>query len=123
MVDRFLQEARICGGLQHPGVVPVHELGTLDDSRPYFTMKLVRGRTLAELLADRAGPAHDRHRLLEVFLRVAQTVAFAHDRGVIHRDLTPSNVMAGEYGEVLVMDWGLAKVLPRRMPRRRPGPR
>jgi serine/threonine-protein kinase len=113
MVHRFVEEAQIAGQLQHPGVVPVYELGCFADRRPFFTMKLVRGRTLADLLADRPDPASDLPRFLSVFLQVCQTVAYAHARGVIHRDLKPSNVMVGAFGEVQVMDWGLAKVLPR----------
>ena len=113
MVRRFVEEAQIGGQLQHPGVVPVYELGTFGDARPYFAMKLVKGRTLAALLAERQGPADDLPRLLAIFEQVCQTVAYAHARGVIHRDLKPSNVMVGSFGEVQVMDWGLAKVLPR----------
>jgi serine/threonine-protein kinase len=109
VVSRFLEEAQVSGQLQHPGVVPVHELGRFADGRPYFTMKLVQGRTLAELLAERASPADDLPRLLKVFEQVCQTVAYAHSKGVIHRDLKPSNVMVGAFGEVQVMDWGLAK--------------
>jgi serine/threonine-protein kinase len=111
LIRRFLAEARICGQLQHPGIVPVHEVGRLDDGRPFFTMKLVKGRTLAEELAERSGPAADLPRFLAVFEQVCQTMAYAHSRGVIHRDLKPSNVMVGAFGEVQVMDWGLAKVL------------
>jgi serine/threonine-protein kinase len=113
LIRRFVEEAQIGGQLQHPGVVPVYELGTFGDARPYFAMKLVKGRTFAALLAEREGPAGDLSRLLSIFLQVAQTVAYAHARGVIHRDLKPSNVMVGSFGEVQVMDWGLAKVLPR----------
>jgi serine/threonine-protein kinase len=108
---RFLAEAQICGRLQHPGVVPVHDVGRLEDGRPYFTMKLVKGRTLAGLLAERKSPADDLPRWVGVFEQVCQAVAYAHSRGVIHRDLKPANVMVGEFGEVQVMDWGLAKVL------------
>jgi serine/threonine-protein kinase len=111
LVDRFVEEAQICGQLQHPGVVPVYELGTLGNRRPFFTMKLVKGRTLAELLEERTEP--DLPRFLSIFEAVCQTVAYAHARGVIHRDLKPSNVMVGSFGEVQVMDWGLAKVLLR----------
>ena len=111
--QRFVEEAQVGGQLQHPGVVPVYDLGRFADGRPFFAMKLVKGRTLAEALAERADPAADRGRFLHVFLQVCQTVAYAHSRGVIHRDLKPANVMVGSFGEVLVMDWGLAKVLPR----------
>jgi eukaryotic-like serine/threonine-protein kinase len=111
LVRRFVEEAQIGGQLQHPGVVPVYELGTFGDARPYFTMKLVKGRTLAEMLADRDGAADDLPRFLGIFEQVCQTMAYAHSRDVIHRDLKPSNVMVGSFGEVQVMDWGLAKVL------------
>jgi serine/threonine-protein kinase len=110
-VQRFLNEARITGRLQHPGIVPVYDQGELPDRRPYFTMKLVKGRTLAELLKERPDPAHDLPRFLIIFEQVCQAVAYAHSRGVIHRDLKPHNVMVGAFGEVQVMDWGLAKVL------------
>jgi serine/threonine-protein kinase len=113
LVRRFVEEAQIGGQLQHPGVVPVYELGTFGDRRPYFTMKLVKGQTLAELLAERDSPAEDLPRLLGIFEQVCQTMAYAHARDVIHRDLKPSNVMVGSFGEVQVMDWGLAKVLPK----------
>ncbi|MGO9914878.1 MAG: protein kinase domain-containing protein, partial [Isosphaeraceae bacterium] len=151
-------EAQIGGQLQHPGIVPIYELGAFADRRPYFAMKLVKGRTLATLLgergrvsapsarrgtpgadatglaedsragergrvsapssprgtpgADGTGLASDLPRFLAIFEQVAQTVAYAHARGVIHRDLKPSNIMVGSFGEVQVMDWGLAKVLP-----------
>ncbi len=112
LVRRFIEEAQIGGQLQHPGIVPVYELGQFGDRRPYFTMKLVKGRTLAALLKERAGPTHDLPRFLGIFEQVCQTMAYAHARGVIHRDLKPSNIMVGAFGEVQVMDWGLAKVLP-----------
>jgi tetratricopeptide (TPR) repeat protein len=108
---RFLKEAQIMGQLQHPGIVPVHGLGQLPDGRPYFVMKLVQGQTLAELLAQRPAAADDRPRWLAIFQQVCQAIAYAHSRGVIHRDLKPANVMVGAFGEVQVMDWGLAKVL------------
>jgi serine/threonine-protein kinase len=91
-------------------VVPVYELGAFPDARPYFTMKLVKGRTLAALLEGRQDPTEDLPRILAIFEQVCQTIAYAHARGVIHRDLKPSNVMVGAFGEVQVMDWGLAKV-------------
>jgi len=111
LVQRFVEEAQIAGQLQHPGILPVYELGLQPDRRPYFTMKLVKGRTLAALLGDRADAADDRARLLSIFEHICQTIAYAHSRGVIHRDLKPSNVMVGAFGEVQVVDWGLAKVL------------
>jgi serine/threonine-protein kinase len=111
MVRRFVEEAQIGGQLQHPGIVPVYELGRFPDGRLYIAMKLIRGRTLAALLADRQGPLDDRPRFLHIFEQVCQTMAYAHSRGVVHRDLKPSNVMVGAFGEVHVMDWGLAKVL------------
>jgi serine/threonine protein kinase len=111
LLQRFEEEAQIGGQLQHPGIVPVYELGVFSDKRPYFTMKLVRGRTLASLLAERRDPAQDRPRFLKMFEQVCQTLAYAHARGVIHRDLKPLNIMVGSFGEVQVMDWGLAKVL------------
>jgi serine/threonine-protein kinase len=109
---RFLAEARVGARLQHPGVVPVYELGRAGDHRPFFTMKLVQGQTLAALLATRPSPADDLARFLSVFEQVCQALAYAHSLGVLHRDLKPANVMVGAFGEVQVMDWGLAKVLP-----------
>jgi serine/threonine-protein kinase len=114
--ERFLREARLTGSLQHPGIVPVYQLGRLGDGRPCYTMKLVRGRTLAELLRDEAAGPERLPRLLTIVEKVCQAVAFAHSKGVIHRDLKPSNVMVGEFGEVQVMDWGLAKELARAEP-------
>jgi serine/threonine-protein kinase len=107
---RFVEEAQIGGQLQHPGVVPVYDIGRFGE-RPFFTMKLVKGHTLAHLLAGRTDLAYDRPRFLGIALQVAQTLAYAHAKGVIHRDLKPANVMVGAFGEVQVMDWGLAKVL------------
>ncbi len=111
LIRRFIEEAQIGGQLQHPGIVPVYELGCFEDRRPFFTMKLVRGHTLAALLDARPDPAHERPRFLAVFEAACQTMAYAHARGVIHRDLKPHNIMVGSFGEVQVMDWGLAKVL------------
>src|SRR5262245_46637196 len=110
-IRRFVDEARVSGRLQHPGVVPLHELGYLPDGTPYFTMKLVRGRTLGKLLKERLNPAADLTRFVQVFEQICQAVAYAHVQGVIHRDLKPSNVMVGAFGEVQVMDWGLAKAV------------
>jgi serine/threonine-protein kinase len=110
---RFLDEARVSGQLQHPGIPPVHELGRLDDGRPFFSMKLIEGNTLADLLRRRSSPSSELPRFLKVFEQVAQTLAYAHSQRVIHRDLKPLNIMVGAFGEVQVMDWGVAKRLLR----------
>jgi tetratricopeptide (TPR) repeat protein len=108
---RFAGEARITGQLQHPSIPPVHDLGTLPDGRPFLAMKLIKGRTLDENLKAGPDPASDRGRFVAVFEQVCQALAYAHSHDVIHRDLKPANVMVGAFGEVQVMDWGLAKVL------------
>lgn len=107
---RLLREARILAHLEHPGIVPVHDVGTLDDGRVFAAMKLVRGRSLASLLGE-TGPAgtHLLAERLRLFLKILEAVGFAHSRGVVHCDLKPANVMVGAFGEVLVMDWGLAQ--------------
>ncbi len=107
--EKFLLEAKVHANLEHPGIVPIHEIGRTEDGRDWFSMKLVRGRTLAEVLAA-GGPA-PLAALLGIHLKICEAVAFAHSRGVLHRDLKPGNVMIGEFGEVMLMDWGLAKVL------------
>jgi WD40 repeat protein/tRNA A-37 threonylcarbamoyl transferase component Bud32/tetratricopeptide (TPR) repeat protein len=112
VVQRFIEEAQIGGQLQHPGIAPVYELGQFADRRPFFSMKLVKGETFSKILSARKDPAEDRGRFLAIFEQVCQTMAYAHSRGVIHRDLKPANIMVGAFGEVQVMDWGLAKVLP-----------
>ena len=108
---RFADEARITAQLQHPAIPPVHDYGKLPDERPFLAMKLIKGRTLEELLRRRSDPAADRGRFVAVFEQVCQAVGYAHAHHVIHRDIKPSNVMVGSFGEVQVMDWGLAKVL------------
>ena len=108
---RFLEEARIAGRLQHPGIIAIHSLGTTRDGRPYFAMRLVRGETLDVILKRRTDPGADLPHLLNNFLQVCQAVAYAHSEGVVHRDLKPANIMVGPFGIVKVMDWGLAKVL------------
>ncbi len=104
---RFVREARVQGQLEHPGIVPVHELALDEDGRPFFTMKRVRGVTLGEVLRDATFP---RRRLLTFLQAVSKTLDFAHSRGVVHRDVKPANVMLGDFGEVYLLDWGLAKV-------------
>jgi tetratricopeptide (TPR) repeat protein len=111
VAQRFLEEAQVMGQLQHPGIPPVYDLGALPDGRPYFALKLIKGQTLAALLQERQHPADDLPRFLAIFGQVCQTLAYAHSRGILHRDLKPSNIMVGAFGEVQVMDWGLAKVL------------
>jgi formylglycine-generating enzyme required for sulfatase activity len=115
--SRFVEEARITAQLSHPGIVAVYEIGVGADGLPFFTMQLIEGRTLQSILdglRDRAPEvlrAFGRVRLLHIFIQVCNAVAYAHSRGVIHRDLKPENIMLGTFGEVFVMDWGLAKIL------------
>ncbi|MEO5717707.1 MAG: FHA domain-containing serine/threonine-protein kinase, partial [Chthoniobacterales bacterium] len=119
--ERFIREARITGRLQHPSIVPVHELGADENGSPFYTMKLVQGLTLHEILRSLSQGNSEALRryplpaLLTIFQKVCDAVAFAHAQPepVIHRDLKPENIMIGDYGEVLVMDWGAAKVLRR----------
>lgn len=119
---RFIEEAQITAQLEHPNVVPVHDYGIAPDGRIFFSMKLVRGKSLESILEDRARadpttPSEfGLRRLLDVFLQVCQALEYAHARGVIHRDLKPANIMVGDYGEVLVVDWGVAKLVERREP-------
>jgi tetratricopeptide (TPR) repeat protein len=113
-VGRFADEARIAAQLQHPAIPPVHDIGTLPDGRPFLAMKLIKGQTLDQLLAARSDPAAERGRFVAVFEQICQAVAYAHAHDVIHRDLKPANVMVGAFGEVHLMDWGLAKVLGER---------
>jgi eukaryotic-like serine/threonine-protein kinase len=107
LTARLIREARILAQLEHPGIVPVHDVGTLSDGRVFYTMKFVEGLRLDKYL-EQISSLPQRLRL---FLRICDAVAFAHARGVLHRDLKPANVMVGSFGEVLVMDWGLAKIL------------
>src|SRR5262249_30213993 len=124
--QRFLLEAEVTGGLEHPGIVPVYGLGTYGDGRPYYAMRFIRGDSLKEaighfhqdeaLKADPGRRALELHKLLRPFLDVCNTVECAHTRGVLHRDLKPGNVIVGKYGETLVVDWGLAKATGHREP-------
>ncbi|MCA8915884.1 MAG: protein kinase [Planctomycetes bacterium] len=119
VVERFLEEAQITGQLEHPNIVPVHEMGVDGAGNLYFTMKFVEGLSLAEvLLRLREGNRDMRRefdlmRLLDTFIKICEGMSFAHNRGVIHRDLKPANIMVGRFGEVQVMDWGVAKVIGR----------
>jgi len=114
---RFIEEAQITGQLEHPGIVPLHELGVDATGKIFYTMKFVKGRTLSDILKKIADgdtetiQEYPLTHLLTIFQKVCDAVAFAHSKHVIHRDLKPENIMVGDYGEVLVMDWGLAKVL------------
>jgi serine/threonine protein kinase len=121
--SRFVREAEITGGLEHPGIVPVYGLGQHADGRPYYAMRFIQGETLREAIrrfhgADLPGRASSERslalrQLLARFVAVCNAVAYAHSRGVLHRDLKPANIMLGKYGETLVVDWGLAKVVGR----------
>src|SRR5262245_7105135 len=121
---RFLLEAEVTGGLEHPGVVPVYGLGTYDDGRPFYAMRLIRGDSLQEAIArfhQKEGPGREAgeralalRQLLGRFLDVCNAIQYAHDRGDRHRDLKPGNIMLGPYGETLVVDWGMAKATGKR---------
>ncbi|QSH40149.1 serine/threonine-protein kinase [Lentisphaerota bacterium ZTH] len=114
-VARFIREARITARLEHPNIVPIHDIGVDSSGSPYFTMKLLRGRTLSMILSklkngdEEVLENNSLPRLLRVFVKVCNAVAFAHSKNIIHLDLKPENIHIGDYGEVLVLDWGLAK--------------
>jgi WD40 repeat protein len=119
---RFLLEAKVTGGLEHPGIVPVYGLGTYGDGRPFYAMRFIKGDSLKDAIArfhaekDRLTPGERTLRLRQLlgrFLDVCHAIEYAHSRGVLHRDLKPGNILVGKYGETLVVDWGLAKVLDR----------
>ncbi len=123
--ERFVQEAEITGGLQHPGIVPVYGLGTFPDGSPFYAMRFIRGHSLKDAIdfyhesndQQHTSPTKQRLELRELlgrFIDVCQAIQYAHSRGVLHRDLKPGNIMLGKYGETLVVDWGLAKVLGHR---------
>ncbi|TNE89140.1 MAG: protein kinase [Deltaproteobacteria bacterium] len=127
VLARFVEEAQATAQLTHPGIVPVHELGRLPDGRLYFTMQVVTGTTLRRLLRElhtaSAGGRWGRtesgltlRRIIDIFRKACDAVAYAHSRGVVHRDLKPENIMVGSFGEVLVLDWGLAKVWGETLP-------
>jgi eukaryotic-like serine/threonine-protein kinase len=116
-VARFVDEIRIVGALEHPNIVPIHDVGVNDDGSLYFVMRCVQGETLESIIerlaaGDPAAHAHwTMERRAHVFRQLLDAVAFAHDRGIVHRDIKPANVMVGEHGEVFLMDWGIAKVV------------
>jgi len=116
-MQRFVREARVTANIQHPGTVPVYELGRDREGQLFFTMKRVLGQDLRQILLDlkhEVPSAVDRFplpRLLDILIQVSQTIAYAHDIGVVHRDLKPANIIVGKFGEVYVLDWGLAKVM------------
>jgi WD40 repeat protein/serine/threonine protein kinase len=121
--SRFVREAEITGGLEHPGIVPVYGLGQYGDGRPYYAMRFIQGETLKDAIARYHGlsasprvepggsPEFELRALLTRFIAVCNTIAYAHSRGVIHRDIKPANIMLGKFGETLVVDWGMAKAL------------
>jgi len=110
MLARFLREARVTGQLEHPAIIPVYELGRRRNGTLYYTMKLVRGRTLSDAIRD-AGTLEARLRLLQHLMGLCQALAYAHSRSVVHRDIKPANMMIGEFGETVLLDWGLAKIV------------
>lgn len=115
-LDHFCWESRLAGQLDHPGIVPIYDCGINAEGRPFYVMKFVRGVKFAQVIKDHHALAADDprrragfHRLLQLFVEICQAVAFAHSRGVVHRDLKPDNVMVGEYGEAIILDWGSAR--------------
>ncbi len=114
-IQRFLLEAQVTGQLDHPNIVPIHELGRDIEGRYYFTMKMVEGETLGKRIdqagEDRLKPDHLAE-LLQILVKVCEALSFAHSRGVIHRDVKPSNIMVGQFGQVYIMDWGIARLMP-----------
>ncbi|MGL4853663.1 MAG: serine/threonine-protein kinase, partial [Lentisphaeria bacterium] len=115
--NRFIQEARIAANLQHPNIVPIHDIGVTADGKPFFTMKLIRGENLGSIIHKiRDGfpqyqKKYDLTRLLTIYQKVCNAVRFSHSKGIIHLDLKPENVEVGDFGEVMVVDWGLAKLV------------
>lgn len=121
-IVRFIEEARITASLEHPNIVPVHDIGVDSNGTPYFTMKLLKGETLASVLRKlhEGNPEYlenyTLYKLLRIFVKICNGIAFAHSKGVIHLDLKPENIQLGDFGEVIIMDWGLAKVIEKQEP-------
>jgi serine/threonine protein kinase/formylglycine-generating enzyme required for sulfatase activity len=119
LMKRFLEEAQITGQLEHPNIVPIYEIGIDDDSKAYFTMKLLRGETLESVINKISNNDHEYLKkytlgaLIQIFMKVCDGISYAHHKGVLHRDLKPENIMLGDFGEVMVLDWGISKVLGR----------
>jgi eukaryotic-like serine/threonine-protein kinase len=110
LAARFVREARVAAALQHPNIIPIYDVGCWGDGTPFYTMRLVEGRTLSAVLDD-THTLDARMALLPAIIAAADAVGFAHAQGVVHRDLTPGNILLGDYGETIVIDWGLAKDL------------
>ncbi|KAB2891363.1 MAG: serine/threonine protein kinase, partial [Kofleriaceae bacterium] len=113
LLARFVREAQVLAQLDHPHIVPLYELATDDDGTPCFTMKLIEGKTLTEVVQEQDLLADPRglHQALDILLKVCDALAFAHGRGVVHRDVKPDNVMIGSHGQVYLMDWGVVRLL------------
>lgn len=112
ILNRFIAEARLTARLEHPGIVPVHTFGVLSDGRPYFTMKQIKGMSLDQLLAtSTAGDPSTLPRFINILIRICEAAGYAHSQGVVHRDIKPANIMVGDFGEVLLLDWGIARIL------------
>jgi len=120
---RFVREARVTAMIPHPGTVPLYEIGRDRDGHPYFTMKKLEGRDLRSILHDLSARMHRTEelyppeRLIDILISTSQTIAYAHEQGVIHRDIKPANILVGEFGEVTVLDWGLAKIKGEKTPK------
>lgn len=110
VVDQFIREAHLTAGLDHPNIIEVHDVGVDDDSRPYFTMTLLGGRSLRDVVETLEQGEENRRRLLHIFIQVCDAVAYAHSRGVVHLDIKPENIQIGDFHEVVLCDWGLARV-------------
>ena len=113
-VEHFLREARLTATLEHPNIIPVYDIGLNDDGDPFFTMKLISGKSLSQILRDQSDknlPRLSIQSLMDIFIKICDAVSYSHSKGILHLDLKPSNIQVGEYGEVLVCDWGLAKVI------------